>query len=135
MNDCIFCKIITGEIPCEKVYEDENTFAFLDIKPVNQGHMLVIPKGHYENIFDLPESALAHVMSTVKKVAGMIKAGLGIEHVNLAMNNGADAGQVVFHAHIHVIPRHKGDGHELWHGSPYNDGEMREIAEKLKNTH
>ncbi|MBP6884391.1 MAG: HIT family protein [Candidatus Pacebacteria bacterium] len=133
MNDCLFCKIITGEIPCEKIYENETTLAFLDIKPVNPGHTLVIPKSHYVNTLEAPEEVMLEVMKTVKKVAHGIEKGLGVSDFNLAMNNGATAGQVIFHAHMHVIPRHEGDGQKLWHGTPYNEGEMQKIALKLKN--
>ncbi len=135
MNDtnCLFCKIISGEIPCEKIYENETTLAFLDINPVNEGHTLVIPKNHYVNTLEAPEDTMIEIMKTVKKVAHCIEKGLGVSDFNLAMNNGATAGQVVFHAHMHVIPRHSGDGYELWHGRPYPDGKMQEIASKLKN--
>ena len=133
MDDCLFCKIIRGDIPCEKVYEDETTFAFLDIKPINPGHTLVVPKAHYENIFDAPEDTLSDMMRTVKKIAHGLQDGLKAEHINLAMNNGAHAGQVVFHAHIHVMPRYEGDGYELWHGKEYKDGEMHTYGEEIKN--
>ena len=133
MNDCLFCKIINGDIPCEKVYDDENTFAFLDIKPVNPGHTLVVPKAHYTNAIEAPEEVMIQMMRTVKKVSHMLKEGLGVQDFNLAMNNGAHAGQVIFHAHIHIIPRHKGDGYELWHGKEYPPGEMEKIGAKIKN--
>ncbi len=131
-TNCLFCKIVVGEIPAEKVYEDADTLAFLDIKPVNPGHTLVIPKEHYENILTAPEDVLMKMMATVKKVAHAFKDGLGVDDFNLAMNNGPHAGQVVFHAHLHVMPRHAGDGYELWHGRPYAEGEMKEYAQKLK---
>lgn len=132
-GDCLFCKIVAGEIPAEKVYEDADTLAFLDIKPVNPGHTLVIPKEHYENIFEAPTDAWAKVMETVKKVAHAIQAGLPTNDLNLAMNNGKYSGQVVFHAHVHIMPRHEGDGYELWHGKDYTPGEMKEYAVKIKN--
>lgn len=133
MNDCIFCKIVAGQIPCEKVYEDENTLAFLDIMPINEGHTLVIPKSHYVNTLETPENIMMQVMATVKKVAHAIEKGLGITDFNIAMNNGAKAGQVVFHAHMHIMPRHEGDGYKLWQGKSYENGKMQEIATKLKN--
>ena len=131
-TDCIFCKIIAGEIPATKVYEDEHTLAFLDITPVNPGHTLIIPKVHYENIFVAPEETLVYMMKTIKKVSHGIKDGLEISNMNIAMNNGADSGQVVFHAHIHLIPRHAHDGHGRWHGKKYAEGEESIIAEKIK---
>lgn len=132
MNDCLFCKIIAGEIPCEKVYEDETTFAFLDIKPVNPGHTLVIPKAHYVNTLEAPEEVMTQVMKTVKKIAHGLEKGLGVSDFNLAMNNGVRAGQVIFHAHMHVIPRHEGDGYELWKGKEYPEREMQNIGEQIK---
>ena len=129
---CLFCKIIAGEVPSTKVYEDEDTLAFLDIKPVNAGHTLVIPKAHFVNIFEVPEELTTKMMRTVKKVAHGIKDGLNVEHMNLAMNNGIHSGQTVFHAHIHLMPRHEGDGYEMWQGHEYKDGEKEIVAEKIK---
>ena len=131
-QDCIFCKIIAGTIPAAKVYEDEHTFAFLDIAPINPGHTLVIPREHHANIFEIPEETLSRMTSTVKKVTTAIKNGLQIENINLGMNNGKVAGQVVFHAHIHVMPRTENDGYKLWHGGKYEPGQDQEIAEKIK---
>lgn len=132
-TNCLFCKIAAGEIPCEKVYEDADTFAFLDIRPINPGHTLVIPKEHYANVFEAPEETWGKVMQTVKKIAGALKKGLPMDDLNIAMNNGVSAGQVVFHAHVHMMPRHAGDGYELWHGKEYLAGESKIIAEKIKS--
>ncbi|OGI64357.1 hypothetical protein A2914_01835 [Candidatus Nomurabacteria bacterium RIFCSPLOWO2_01_FULL_41_21] len=130
-NDCIFCKIVKGDIPSNKIYEDEETFAFLDIAPVNLGHTLVISKEHFPNIYETPEEVMAHMMKTAKKVSIALKA-LDAEGVNVTMNNNFAAGQVVFHSHIHVIPRFTNDGFELWHGKRgYKDGEKEEIAQKI----
>ena len=132
-TDCIFCKMVSGEIPTDKVYEDADTMAFLDIKPVNPGHTLVIPKEHYVNIFETPDTLIMKMMGTMKKISHALKDSLGIENVNIIMNNGKDAGQTVFHAHIHFIPRHENDGHkDLWHGKKYEDGESAKIAEQIK---
>ena len=132
--NCIFCKIISGEIPCEKVYEDVDTFAFLDMKPVNPGHTLIVPKEHYANIYEVPDQLISKMMSDVKKLGHALKDALGVENANIIMNNGKEAGQTVFHAHMHFIPRHDGDGHkDLWHGRPYEDGEGKIISEKIKN--
>lgn len=136
MNDtnCIFCKIVAGEIPCNKIYEDEQTFAFLDIRPVNPGHALVIPKEHHVNITETPDAILGSMMSTAKKIAQTFPTVINTEHYNLEVNTGSIAGQVVFHAHLHLIPRHEGDGLELWHGKPYEEGQSQLLAEKMKNT-
>ena len=105
MDDCVFCKIIAGEIPSYKLYEDEHTLAFLDVHPVNPGHTLVIPKEHHRNIFDIPEEALARVTVVAQKVSLAIQESIGAEGVTLRMNNEPAGGQDVFHAHLHVIPR------------------------------
>ena len=108
--DCVFCKIISGEIPCYKVYEDEDFLAFLDIYPVNMGHTLVIPKGHFENIFSLPDDVASKYFVVVKKIASVVKEVMNADGINIGMNNLSAAGQVVFHSHIHIIPRYKNDG-------------------------
>lgn len=134
MNDTIFGKIIRGEIPATKVYEDEHCVAFLDISPINIGHTLVVPRVPYKNIFELPEEILAHLFSVAQKIAEVQKSALGADGVNIMMNNDAAAGQVVFHAHIHVIPRYAGDGYEHWHSKrPYEQGEAEIVAEKIKS--
>jgi histidine triad (HIT) family protein len=131
MDSCIFCKIVKGEIPSSKVYEDDDVLAFLDIAPVNIGHTLVIPKGHFENILKTPEETMVHMMKVVKKVSHGLDV-LKPDGININMNNKSAAGQVVFHSHIHVIPRYEGDGFGLWHGKrPYKEGEAKEVAEKI----
>ena len=131
---CLFCKIIIrGEIPSSKIYENEYTYAFLDINPVNPGHTLVVPKKHFKDIFDIPEKELCEIIETVKKVSAAIKTGMEANGINIAMNNGATAGQIIFHAHIHVIPRYKDDGFKDWPGGKYGSGEEKEIARKIKS--
>jgi histidine triad (HIT) family protein len=132
MDDCIFCKIIKGDIPSNKVYEDDNVFAFLDITPVNLGHTLVIPKKHFTNIYETPEDILIHVMKAVKSISKATKTALGADGVNIIMNNDAGAGQIIMHSHVHVIPRFNNDGFSHWHGKRgYLDGEASEIAKKI----
>ena len=128
-NDCLFCKIIAGEIPSQKVYEDEHTFAFLDIHPINRGHTLVIPKAHHANLYEVPKETFAQVMETVRMLAPKIKQAVGSEGINIGINNEAAAGQLVFHLHVHIIPRFTGDGHEHWHGNPYQDGDIKTIGD------
>jgi histidine triad (HIT) family protein len=136
MADCIFCKIVKGELPCSKVYEDDKTFAFLDISPVNPGHALVIPKTHCRNILDMSEEDVAAVYTTAKKVAVAVKEGTGAGGITVTMSNEKAAGQVVWHAHVHVIPRFDNDGFKLWPGKPYKEGQQEEmlkrISERLK---
>ena len=129
----VFKKIIDGEIPADIVYEDEYTLAFLDINPAKKGHTLVIPKIEFENIFDADPEYLGHMMRTAQKVAHALKKAVGAKGVNIAMNNGAEASQDVFHAHIHVIPRFERG--EIFPPPPhetYTDGESAELAEKIK---
>lgn len=109
MTSCIFCKIANGDLPSEKVYEDEHVFAFMDITPVTKGHLLVIPKNHYENVYDLPTDEASHLFSVVPKLAQALKETFqqeGMKGLNVLQNNGAEAGQSVFHFHMHLIPRY-----------------------------
>jgi histidine triad (HIT) family protein len=133
-NDCLFCGIITGEIPSEKIYEDETTFAFLDIHPVNRGHTLVIPKTHATNIYDIPRGDFCNLMETVRHLAPLVKQTVNAAGINIGMNNDSAAGQLIFHAHIHVIPRFEGDGHRHWHGEPYKEGELSALALRICDT-
>ena len=132
MPDCLFCKIVAREIPASVVYEDSETLSFLDINPVNPGHTLVIPKKHATDVFEIDEASWGAVMQVVRKVAHAIERSLSPLGINLAMNNRKGAGQVIFHAHVHVMPRFEGDGHELWKGTPYAEGEAAKVAEKIK---
>ena len=132
MNDCIFCKIISGSIPSSKIYEDDTTFVFLDIRPTNRGHALVIPKEHYKNIFDTPEETMCALIKTSKKIASGVKSAVGADGINVYMNNDPAAGQVVFHTHIHIIPRFEKDGLKLWRGAPYKEGEEEKILKLIK---
>lgn len=132
MNDCIFCKIISGDVPSYKVYEDDDILAFLDITPVNAGHTLVIPKKHYNNLEDLPEEETNKIIRVIKKIIPAVISGTKADGFNLSINNGAVAGQIVGHAHFHIVPRHNNDGYELWHGKEYGAGEADQILEKIK---
>lgn len=112
-SDCVFCKIIAGQIPCYRLYEDEHILSFLDVGPVANGHCLVIPKKHIARLDDAQEQdaiALAAIMTLVPKLGGAVVKHTGAAGWNLLQNNGAAAGQVVEHVHFHIIPRHEGDG-------------------------
>ncbi|MCJ7843597.1 HIT domain-containing protein [Lederbergia sp. NSJ-179] len=113
MKDCIFCKIAKGEAKSWKVYEDEHAYAFLDINPVSKYHTLIIPKKHYENIFDITEEELLKVISVVKKVVSLYNNKLGIKNVQIVNSSGAEAQQDVFHFHVHVVPRTLGDNQNI----------------------
>ena len=128
MSDCLFCKIIKGEIPCQKVYEDGDVFAFLDIQPVNVGHTLVVPKAHFANCGETPDEALAAVMSVAKRVGAAALKVTGAQGYNVGINCGAVAGQVIMHTHVHVMPRFEGDGLAHWPKKTVSKEEMEKAA-------
>ncbi|UCZ54324.1 HIT family protein [Bacillus shivajii] len=134
-NDCIFCKIINGDIPSSKVYEDDHVLAFLDLSQVTKGHTLVIPKKHEENIYELSEDTAKQLFAVVPKIANAIKEAYEPLGMNVLNNNGKDAGQSVFHYHLHLIPRYgKGDGFgAVWHdhSSQYSPEQLQEIAKDI----
>ena len=117
MDECIFCKIVKGEIPCEKIYEDEEFIAFLDVNPVGEGHTLVIPREHFENIFETPDEIAGQINLVCKKVANLLRKKFNVDAVNIIHASGKAAQQSVFHIHYHVVPRRENDGLDLWfHG-------------------
>ncbi len=129
-KDCLFCKLVDGSIPiAAKVFEDEDTLAFLDIHPINRGHTLVVPKEHHVNIYDTPPEVFAKVMRTVQMLAPKIKQSVGAEGINIGINNDQAAGQLIYHFHVQIIPRFTGDGREHWHGNPYEEGEIATIGD------
>ena len=128
--DCIFCKIIAGEIPSAKVFEDNDVLAFLDINPVNRGHTLIIPKKHSENLLEMDEDTLNKCIKIIKKVAKSAMDGVRCDGFNIGMNNYPAAGQVLMHSHFHVIPRFEGDGFKHWPQGRYADDDDMEDARK-----
>lgn len=130
---CLFCKIVSGQIPSEKVYEDELFIAILDINPINKGHLLVIPKRHSENIFDMEEPELSKIFSVLQFLSKAVTKAVKSKGVNIIQNNGADAGQIIFHSHIHIIPRHPGDEIKIGmvHGK-YEGNEIKEYGELIR---
>jgi len=133
MEECVFCNIVNNKIPCIKVYEDDDFLAFLDIHPINRGHTLVIPKKHYKDLFEIDEDILKKYLLVIKKVAFATKKALNADGINIGMNNGETAGQVVMHAHIHIIPRFTSDGLMNWDGKvEIKQEELEEIAEKIR---
>ncbi len=109
-EDCIFCKIVAGDIPSMKLYEDDQVIAFMDIMPVSRGHLLVVPKVHVENVFEVDPALYGHVASVMSKMAKAIKAALNPDGINIMQLNGKAANQVVPHIHMHLMPRWEGDG-------------------------
>ncbi len=132
--NCVFCNIVNGKIPSVKLFENEETLAFLDINPNTRGHTLVIPKAHHENIYGLPAETLARTMLTVQHVAIALKNELNADGINIVMNNESAAGQLIWHAHVHIIPRTNEDNGYVGQKYTYIAGEMEEIAEQIKGT-
>jgi len=112
-KSCLFCKIVKGEIPCHKIYEDKDFLAFLDVNPKREGHTLIIPKKHYQDVFDIPEEVFKGLMLVVQKLAKKLKNSGKVEGVNLLHASGKTAQQSVFHFHFHLVPRRAGDGLDL----------------------
>ncbi len=132
-KDCIFCKILNGEIPSFKLYEDDQTFAFMDINPAHPGHVLVIPKFHSPNIFEIPPEWIFASMTTVQKLALVVQETLTPDGINIVQANGEGAAQSVQHFHIHVLPRTNGDGLKLnWGLNPGDMDDISAMAEKIK---
>ncbi len=134
MQGCIFCKIAKGEIPAVKVYEDEKVLAFMDINPINDGHTLVIPKKHAENIFEISPEDLSEVISVAHKIARAIKNSLNPEGLTVVQLNGRVAGQVVPHFHVHLIPRKEDDPLKIsWMMIPGDMDKIKATAGKIKS--
>jgi len=134
MSDCIFCKIIKKEIPCYKIYENDDIISFLDINPVSPGHILVTPKKHYNAILDLPEDLLCKIVKSINKITKVVLQVIECEAFNLVVNTGKNAGQLIDHVHFHIIPRLNGDKRKLCL-SPikYKKGEIEELKKKIIN--
>jgi histidine triad (HIT) family protein len=132
MSDCIFCKIVAGEIPSRKVFEDERFLAFLDIFPAGRGHTLVIPKEHHADIHTMPGDLYGALATAAKHVADLLKSKLGSEGTTIFQMNREAGWQTVFHSHIHVIPRWSGDGlHKPWDIAPGDANELDALVKLL----
>ncbi|TSC93787.1 MAG: Hit-like protein involved in cell-cycle regulation [Candidatus Berkelbacteria bacterium Athens1014_28] len=132
MTNCIFCQIVAGEIPSYKIYEDNEILAFLDILPVNPGHVLVISKKHFDDFLTTPDAIHCQIIKVAKKIGKkIVESGLG-EGFNIGVNTGSVAGQVVNHFHLHLMPRKKGDGYKLWRGKKYLEGEAKKIVKIIE---
>jgi histidine triad (HIT) family protein len=132
-EDCIFCKIVVGEIPAEVVDEDDHTVSFMDINPWTRGHALVIPRSHSRNLLEIDEEDLAHVLTAAKRLAVRMRERLGCDGINLLNSSETAAWQTVFHFHVHVIPRYVDDPLRL-PGAPQqvDQDELRTVAEELR---
>ncbi|MGN0852639.1 MAG: HIT family protein [Kiritimatiellia bacterium] len=131
-NDCIFCAIAAGEIPCFKVYEDDLVLAYLDVNPCSKGHTLVIPKVHTEGLLDTSADVLKELVVRVQKVAAHLKEALPCDGFNLLQNNGPVAGQSVFHLHFHIVPRYEGGPALAFAGAPGDRGELKALAARIR---
>lgn len=127
-DDCIFCKLANGVIPTNSLYEDDVVKVIFDVGPASSGHVLILPKEHFDNVYALDDDTAAHVFQVAVKVAKALKEGLNLEGLNIVQNNGEIAGQTVFHFHMHIIPRYKGDTVNVgWKPGEVTDEEIEKI--------
>ncbi len=130
---CIFCKIASGEIPATTLYEDEDFRVILDLGPASKGHALILPKEHYENLYDIDDELVAKVLPLAKKIINKLTPILGCDGYNIVQNNGSQAGQTVFHFHMHLIPRYNGDSVGIgWTTGNLTEEVKEEIVSKIK---
>ena len=131
-SDCIFCRIANGEIPSKTIYEDEEFRVILDLGPASKGHALILPKEHFTNLYELPDDTVGNAMKLAKKMAAEISQKLKCDGLNIVQNNGAAAGQTVFHFHIHLIPRYKSDAGMIeWIPGEISDEELEKIRKQI----
>lgn len=127
-DDCIFCKLANGIIPTNSLYEDDVVKVIFDAGPASSGHVLILPKEHFDNVYSLDDDTAAHIFQVAVKVAKALKEGLNLEGLNIVQNNGEIAGQTVFHFHMHIIPRYKGDTVNVgWKPGEVTDEEIDKI--------
>jgi histidine triad (HIT) family protein len=131
--DCIFCKIVKGEIPCQKLGENKDFLCFLDIKPINEGHALIIPKRHFKDLMEFPAELDKEYFAFAQQMARMIVAAVDADGFNLGMNNGRAAGQLVFHQHTHLIPRFDRDGLLSWPHKDVTTDDLERTRKKILN--
>lgn len=132
MKDCIFCKIANGEIPSRTLYEDDTFKVFLDLQPATKGHALIVPKGHYANLYELPEDVAEKVLPLAKQMVAKVTEKLHCDGYNLVQNNGECAGQTVHHFHMHLIPRYEGDQQDiLWKPTSPSAEELDAVLAEL----
>lgn len=132
--NCVFCEIVKGNDKAEILYEDQDTIAFLDIRPFNFGHSLVVSRTHFDSFLDVPSSQLKLLINTTQMITAAIKESLQPEGFNILANNGAAAGQTIYHFHFHIIPRYKNDDFKFRVNlKQYSDGLMKEFAGKIRS--
>lgn len=133
MGDCIFCKIVTKDVPAEIVYENNEVVAFMDLKPVSPGHLLVVPKKHSQDLLDASADDTAALFEAAKLLGGAAIKGLNAHGFNIGVNTKPAAGQVVFHTHVHVIPRYDNDPLKMWSHMDNLSEELNVTAQKIKS--
>ena len=132
-QDCIFCRIISGEIPSTTINENSKFKVIMDIAPANKGHVLILPKEHYDNIYDIDTATAGELFELAVMTARALKSVLDCDGMNILQNNGTVAGQTVFHFHMHIIPRYEGDTVNIgWKELSYEDGEMEQLREAIR---
>lgn len=131
MTDCIFCKILSKNIPSNIVFENENVLAFLDNKPISKGHVLVMPKKHFETLSTTPDELVQELILVTKKVADAAVTSLEADGYNVGINNGPASGQVIMHTHFHIIPRYKDDGLKHWPNKDTTDDALKTVQQKI----
>ena len=132
-QDCIFCRIISGEIPSTTIYENSKFKVIMDIAPANKGHVLILPKEHYDNIYDIDTATAGELFELAVMTARALQSVLDCDGMNILQNNGTVAGQTVFHFHMHIIPRYEGDTVNIgWKELSYEDGEMEQLREAIR---
>ena len=133
-TNCIFCKLASNDIPSHKIYEDDDFLVFLDVFPSSLGHTLIIPKAHFESIFNIPENTAVNLQRLVVRTAAALKSSLGTSHINILQNNGKSAGQTVFHYHVHLIPRYENDDVNIgWATVKHSPEEFSSCVDSIKS--
>ena len=133
-TDCIFCKIVAGDIPAARIYQDDHVLAFVDINPLADGHVLVIPKRHYVTMDQMPPDEAAALARCLPRLAKAVQSAAGADGLNILQNNGSVAGQVVMHLHVHLIPRVPGDGLGYrWPAQQYPPGRLQQVCDMIKD--
>ncbi len=133
MPDCIFCKIVAKELPCYKIYEDDDFLAFLDIQPIAKGHTLIISKKHYNTFSETPVELLSKMIQIVHKIGQAVQKSTNADGFNIGLNNGSAAGQLIMHTHFHIIPRFNDDGLHTWPSIECSEEEFKKINQDIKN--
>ncbi len=133
MDNCVFCRVVKGELPCWKVYEDDDVLAFFDVNPANEYHTLVVPKQHHSDIFDIPENLLISITKAIKQITTTLKDKVGINNLQIVNSSGSEAQQDVFHIHFHIVPRNNEDGQNiLWTPKPELKERYNELLAQLQ---